>query len=82
MVGTEVVSRVPIQTTESISGTSVVDDVVTRFPSTTRVFVDRRMHCVGCEVSRFETLAGAAGIYQQPIEPLLADLRAAAGQAV
>ena len=81
MVGTEVVSRVPIQTTESISGTSVVDDVVTRFPSTARVFVDRRMHCVGCEVSRFETLAGAARIYQQPIESLLGDLRGAAGQA-
>jgi hybrid cluster-associated redox disulfide protein len=67
---------------EAITDTSIVDDIVTRFPATARVFVDRRMHCVGCEVSRFETLAGAAGIYQQPIEPLLADLRAAAGQAV
>ena len=80
MVGTEVVSKVPMQATETITDTSVVDDVVTRFPSTARVFVDRRMHCVGCEVSRFETLVGAAGIYQQPIEPLLADLRSAADQ--
>jgi hybrid cluster-associated redox disulfide protein len=65
---------------EAITDTSIVDDIVTRFPATARVFVDRRMHCVGCEVSRFETLAGAARIYQQPIEPLLADLRAAADQ--
>jgi hybrid cluster-associated redox disulfide protein len=71
-----------MQASETITATSIVDDIVTRFPATARVFVDRRMHCVGCEVSRFETLAGAAGIYQQPIEPLLADLRAAARQAV
>jgi len=81
MVGTQAVSRVSIQATETIGDTSVVDDVVTRFPTTARVFVSRRMHCVGCEVSRFETLAGAARVYRQPLEALLADLRAAAGQA-
>jgi hypothetical protein len=35
------------------------------------------MHCVGCDVSRFETLAGAARIYDIPIEPFLVDLRGA-----
>jgi hybrid cluster-associated redox disulfide protein len=66
-----------MQATQTITGESVVDEIVTRFPPTARVFVGRRMHCVGCELSRFETLAGAARIYQQPLEPLLADLRAA-----
>jgi hybrid cluster-associated redox disulfide protein len=80
-VGTEVVNRVTTQATETINSTSAVDEVVTRFPTTARVFVGRRMHCVGCDVSRFETLAGAARVYRQPLEPLLADLRAAAGQA-
>jgi hybrid cluster-associated redox disulfide protein len=61
-----------------ITGATFVDDLVTRFPQTARVFVQRRMHCVGCEVSRFETLAGAARVYGNPIEPLLIDLRAAA----
>ncbi len=70
-----------MQASETITGASVVDDVVTRFPTTACVFVGRRMHCVGCEVSRFETLAGAARIYRQPLEPLLADLRAAADEA-
>jgi hybrid cluster-associated redox disulfide protein len=51
------------------------------FPATARVFIGRRMHCVGCEVSRFETLDGAAQIYRQALDPLLADLRDAAGQA-
>ena len=66
---------------ETITSSSIVDDVVTRFPSTARVFIGRRMHCVGCEVSCFETLAGAAHIYHQVLDPLLADLRDAAGQA-
>jgi hybrid cluster-associated redox disulfide protein len=70
-----------MQAAEIITGTSVVDDVVTRFPATARVFIGRRMHCVGCEVSRFETLDGAAQIYRQALDPLLADLRDAAGQA-
>jgi hybrid cluster-associated redox disulfide protein len=61
-----------------ISSTSVVDEVVTRFPATARVFIRRRMHCVGCDVSRFETVGGAAKLYHQPLEPLLADLRSAA----
>jgi hybrid cluster-associated redox disulfide protein len=64
-----------------ITGSNIVDDVVTRFPATARVFISRRMHCVGCEVSRFETLAGAAHIYHQALDPLLADLRDAAGHA-
>jgi len=66
---------------ETITVSSIVDDVVTRFPATARVFISRRMHCVGCEVSRFETLTGAAHIYHQALDPLLADLRDAAGQA-
>jgi hypothetical protein len=33
-----------MQTAEIITGTSVVDDVVTRFPATARVFIGRRMH--------------------------------------
>jgi hybrid cluster-associated redox disulfide protein len=72
-------SEYGMQASETIKGTSVVDEVVTRFPTTALVFVGRRMHCVGCEVSRFETLAGAARVYRQPLEALLADLRAAAG---
>lgn len=63
-----------------ISSTTFVDDVVTNFPSTAQVFVRRRMHCVGCEVSRFETIAGAARVYGQPVDLLLVDLHTAAGE--
>ena len=57
-----------------------VDEVVGRFPTTALVFVRRRMLCVGCEVARFETVAGACRIYRQPLGDVLAELRRAAGQ--
>jgi hybrid cluster-associated redox disulfide protein len=61
-----------------INSASVVDDVVTCFPATAGVFIRRRMHCVGCDVSRFETLGSAARMYRQSLDSLLADLRSAA----
>ena len=53
-----------------------VDEVVTRFPRTARAFVRRRMHCVGCPLARFETLADVCGVYAQPLDSLLAEVRA------
>ncbi len=58
---------------------SNVDELITRYPATVRVFVKHRMLCVGCEVARFESLAEACRIYRKPLEPLLADLRVAVG---
>jgi hybrid cluster-associated redox disulfide protein len=61
----------------AITERATVDEVVSRFPRTARVFIRRRMHCIGCEVSRFETIADACQIYGQPAERFLAELRAA-----
>jgi hybrid cluster-associated redox disulfide protein len=61
-----------------IAAGSRVDDLVTRYPATAQVFVRRRMHCVGCALARFETLAGAADAYGQPLESFLAELRSVA----
>lgn len=58
-----------------LSGETVLDDLVTRYPSTAGVFIRRRMQCVGCEVARFETLASACQIYGQALGPLLEELR-------
>ena len=65
----------------SIGPDSLVDDVLRQFPTVARVFIDRRMHCVGCEVSRFESLASASRVYGLPLDALLADIRAAAAGA-
>ncbi len=60
-----------------ITGDTILDELVTRYPSTASVFIRHRMQCVGCEVARFETLAGASHIYGVPLESLIAELRAA-----
>lgn len=41
------------------------------------VFIRRRMHCVGCSMARFETVADVCAIYRQPLDAVLEDLRAA-----
>jgi hybrid cluster-associated redox disulfide protein len=36
-----------------------VDDVMQRWPETIRVFLDWRMHCVGCPIARFHSVTTA-----------------------
>jgi hybrid cluster-associated redox disulfide protein len=36
-----------------------VDEVMRRWPETIRVFLDWRMHCVGCPVASFHSVATA-----------------------
>ena len=61
-----------------IDAALTVEEVIERWPAAARVFVTRRMHCVGCDVARFETLADACRVYGQPLDAVLAELRAAA----
>ena len=42
-------------------------DVLASNPAVARVFIDRRMGCVGCAFARFETVTEAARVYG--IEP-------------
>ena len=40
-----------------------VGDVLAEWPGAARVFLDRRMGCVGCPFARFETVADVAAVY-------------------
>jgi hybrid cluster-associated redox disulfide protein len=60
----------------AISGETIVEEILDRFPLAATVFVRHRMHCVGCPIARFETLAEASRIYRQALDELLAELRA------
>lgn len=53
---------------------TLIDDLVDQFPGVIAAFVERRMHCVGCPMARFETVAEACEIYQLPLDSFLADL--------
>lgn len=61
-----------------VSGETIVDELVARDPRTARVFLRRRMACVGCPIARFETVEAVCAIYRQPLDAVLAELREAA----
>ncbi len=70
----------PVET--AVTPDTNVDELITRFPRTVQIFIRHRMHCVGCEVARFESLEEACRIYRRPLDPLLADLRRAVAESV
>jgi hybrid cluster-associated redox disulfide protein len=47
------------------------------WPQAIPVFLSHRMACVGCSMSPFETLRGAAEIYQLPFDRFLEEIREA-----
>lgn len=53
-----------------------VADIMGRWPATARLFIDRRMHCVGCPISPYHTLADAAGEHGLPLSELVAAIEA------
>jgi hybrid cluster-associated redox disulfide protein len=55
-----------------------VDSVMRRWPATIRVFLDRRMLCVGCPVGSLHTLQDAAAAHDLALADLMTALVAAA----
>jgi hybrid cluster-associated redox disulfide protein len=55
-----------------------VDEVMRRWPKTIRVFLGFRMHCVGCPIAGFHTVADACREHRAEPVLFLAALRAAA----
>ena len=62
----------------SIDADSIVRGVMDRFPDTVPVFLRRGMHCPGCAMAPFMSLAEAAASYGIDPRDLIADLHAAA----
>jgi hybrid cluster-associated redox disulfide protein len=50
-----------------------------REPRAGRILLSYGMHCVGCAIAPFETLAEVCAIYGVPVSRLLEDLRDTAG---
>ena len=59
---------------EVVNAHETVSDLLARHPRAARVLFNHRMHCVGCAVARFETLAEACLAYGVPLEELLEEL--------
>ena len=56
-----------------------VAELLAREPRAVGILFGHGMHCVGCAIAPFETLAVVCAIYKVPLRQLLADLRRAAG---
>jgi hybrid cluster-associated redox disulfide protein len=52
-----------------------VGALLARDPRAARVLLNHGMHCVGCAIAPFETVAEICIIYGVSLEQLLADLR-------
>lgn len=57
-----------------------LSEIMARWPPTIRVFIDRRMHCVGCPIAPFHTVVEAAAEHGQYLTDLADDLEAKAAQ--
>ena len=64
----------------SIQADTNLDELLRRSPEVATVFIEHRMHCVGCPIARFETIADACRIYGKPLETFLHALWSAAGR--
>ncbi len=53
----------------------VIADVLARWPQTVSVFLRHHMICVGCAMSRFETLGEMATVYDLDRNVLLRELQ-------
>ncbi len=53
-----------------------ISEILRRWPSTISVFIDLRMHCIGCPIGIFHTPVDAAAEHGIPLELLLAELNA------
>ena len=58
----------------AVNGNDSVADILTTSPQAARLLLERRMHCVGCAIAPFETLAEACAIYGVHLDGLLLEL--------
>ena len=64
-----------------LESTQLVDDIMRCWPMTIRAFLKHRMHCVGCPIACFHTVADACREHGVDQKEFLADLRAIIAQA-
>lgn len=73
----ETASPRPSADAAAITENSFVAAVLSSRPATLAVFLRRGMHCPGCRMAPFMTLAEAAASYGLMVDELVAELRAA-----
>lgn len=64
-----------------VEATLLVDDVMRQWPMTIRVFLNHRMHCVGCPITCFHTIIDACREHGVDQAEFLGELNAIIAQA-
>lgn len=67
-----------MEPSQCIQAHSLIDDVIKIHPETVSIFVRYRLHCPGCLLSPFHTVADSAREYHRDVVLLLDDLNQAA----
>lgn len=57
-----------------IDRSTLVDDVMRKWPATIRAFLDNRMNCPGCPIACFHTVADACREHHVDPDSFLAEL--------
>lgn len=60
----------------SIDPDQSVDEVMRTWPETIQVFLRWRMHCVGCPIARFHSVADACKEHDVDLEAFISALKA------
>jgi len=67
-------NHVPHQ--DEITGRTSMHTVMEKWPDTITLLLERKMHCVGCLLTRFHDVSDAAEEHDMDEDELLRDLRA------
>ena len=71
--------RTKPECSDGVTADMTVQAIVTSYPRTARVFLQRMMNCAGCCLSSFHDLATAAETFNVDLQALLDELNREAG---
>lgn len=61
----------------NVTPTTTIAELLAVHPAAARILVNHRMHCVGCDIAPFETIADACDIYGVDVDDLFAGIHRA-----
>lgn len=64
----------------AITKSSIIGDVLDKYPDTAELFFSIGMHCLGCPASRGETIAEACEVHGADADSLVETLNQAIGE--
>ena len=60
-----------------LTANNTIAELLATCPAAARVLVSHRMHCVGCDIARFDTIAEACVTYGVAVDDFFAEIHRA-----